>query len=115
VVQKLAGSGRLAFSFVTSGLSSLNAHVNHGFYARNDTMDLFAIEPRKQMARRIPALNQDEFNICTLDIYGLELFPKPQPKPRHFYLIRDRTPLLPTDMPYMAPKTTSYRTTGACL
>jgi hypothetical protein len=69
-------NGRLASSFATSGPSS-NAHVNHGSHARNDTIDLSAIEPRKQMARRIPAPNQDEFDIGTLDIYGLEPFPKP--------------------------------------
>jgi hypothetical protein len=78
-------------------------------------MDLSAVELRKQMARRNPAPNQDEFSIDTLDICNLEPFPKPQPRPLHFYPVRERTPPLPTDMPYMAPKTTSYRTTGACL
>ena len=59
-------------------------------------MDLSALElefpdkqQRKQMARRIPASNQDKLNIGTLDICSLEPFPK-------------------------LPKT-SYRTTGACL
>jgi hypothetical protein len=81
--------------------------------ARNNTIDLSAID-RKQMARRIPAANQDEFDIETLNIYGLEPS-KPQLKPRHFFPVHECTPPLPTDMPYIAPKTSSYRTTGACL
>jgi hypothetical protein len=68
VVQKLAGSSRPAPSFTSPPVQ-----------ARGDTIDLSALElefpdkqQRKQMARRIPALNQDELDINTLNVYGLD-------------------------------------------
>ena len=109
MVLRLISTARPSSGF----LSHSNSHPP--VQARHDTMDLSAID-RKQMARRIPAVNQDELNIGTLNICGLEPFPKPQLKPLRFYPLRNPTPPLPTDMPYMALKViTSYRTTGACL
>lgn len=90
--------------------SQNNSHLP--IQARNDAMDLSVMEPRKQMARRIPASNQDEFDIGTLDICSLEPFPKPQPKPRRFFPVYEHTPPPSTDK--LVSKT-SYRTTGACL
>src|SRR6266487_6134 len=87
-----------------------NSHLST--QARHNAMDLSVMEPRKQMAKRIPASNQDDYDIGTLDLYGLDI--TPFPKPRHFYPV-DRTPPLPTKKPYMAPIKDSYCTTGACL
>jgi len=87
-------------------------HILAPTQACNDTIDLSTLElgvvdkPCKQIGQRIPSSNQGDLDINTLDICGLEPFPKPQ----QFYPIRCTTPPLPTKMPYM-----SYRTSGACL
>jgi hypothetical protein len=90
----------------------LQSNSHPPIQARNDVMDLSVIEPCKQMAKRHPASNQAEFDIGTLDICSLEPFPKPQPKPRHFYPVYKHTPPPSTDK--LVSKT-SYHMTGACL
>jgi hypothetical protein len=108
MVLRLVGTTRPSFG------SSLHtpSNTHPPIQARHDTMDLSVIEPRKQMAKRIPSSNQDDYEIGTLDLYGLDI--APLSKPRQFYSV-ERTPPLPTKQPYMAPIKDSYRTTGACL
>jgi hypothetical protein len=82
--------------------------------AHNNTIDISILECElcKQMAWHIPVSNQDKFDIRTLDIYSLEPFSKPQPKPQHFSSVCEHTSSLSTDK---RVSKTSYCITGVCL